>query len=226
MKRPDIFPFIIRGYNGWEMTEQALRMTNERKSPVTVVKLGGSLAPRIAEIVPVLQSAHCSLLIVPGGGAFADAVRRSGVDTDAAHWMACAAMDQYGWTLAAQGIKTTSMIAQPKGTCVLLPYCALRRYDPLPHSWDVTSDTIAAWVAGRLGGDLLVLKSVDGIETAGKLLHTIEKNVATDVVDPCFIPYVLEHRIRAFILNGTDTVRIGRWLRGEQVPGTGIGTTF
>jgi len=208
------------------MTGQTQHRSNEDRATVTVVKLGGSLAPRIAEIIPVLKAAHRLLLIVPGGGIFADAVRQSGVDADAAHWMACAAMDQYGWTLAAQGIETTSKIARPKDTCVLLPYCALRRYDPLPHSWDITSDTIAAWVAGRIGGDLLVLKSVDGIETVGKLLACIEKPLKTDVVDPCFIPYVLEHRIRVFILNGTDTARIGRWLRGEQVPGTGIGTTF
>jgi 5-(aminomethyl)-3-furanmethanol phosphate kinase len=210
------------------MTAQARHGKNEATSPVTVVKLGGSLAPHIREIIPVLQSARRPLLIVPGGGIFADAVRQSGAatDADAAHWMACAAMDQYGWTLAAQGIETTSKIARPKDTCVLLPYCALRRYDPLPHSWDVTSDTIAAWVADRIGGDLLVLKSVDGIDAAGKLLAQIEKPVATNVVDPCFLPYVLEHRIRTFILNGTDTARIGRWLRGEQVSGTGIGTTF
>lgn len=208
------------------MTGRVQDRQDKKRVSVTVVKLGGSLAPRIAEIIPVLQAAHRPLLIVPGGGVFADAVRQSEVDADAAHWMACAAMDQYGWTLAAQGIGTTTKFAHPKNTCVLLPYCALRRYDPLPHSWNITSDTIAAWVADRIGGDLLVLKSVDGIETAGKLLARIENPVATDVVDPCFLPYVLEHRIRTFILNGTDTARIGRWLRGEQVPGTGIGTTF
>ncbi|MFA7695177.1 MAG: uridylate kinase [Methanoregula sp.] len=210
------------------MTVQAKYRPDKKQSPVTVVKLGGSLAPYIAEIIPVLRSAHRSLLIVPGGGAFADAVRQSGADTgaDAAHWMACAAMDQFGWTLAAQGIETTTRIARPRVTCVLLPYCALRRYDPLPHSWDVTSDTIAAWVAGRLGADLLVLKSVDGIEIAGKLVARIEKPGPTDVVDPCFIPYILEHQIWTFIINGSDTARLGRWLRGEQVRGTGIGTTF
>jgi aspartokinase-like uncharacterized kinase len=208
------------------MTGQTQHRQDENQASVTIVKLGGSLAPRIAEIIPVLKAAHRPLLIVPGGGVFADAVRQSKADADVAHWMACAAMDQYGWTLAAQGIETTSKIARPKDTCVLLPYCALRQYDPLPHSWDITSDTIAAWVAGRIGGDLLVLKSVDGIENVGKLAARIEKPLKTDVVDPCFLPYVLEHRIRTFILNGTDTTRIGRWLRGEQVPGTGIGTTF
>jgi aspartokinase-like uncharacterized kinase len=210
------------------MTVQARHRKNVNKSPVTVVKLGGSLAPHIGEIIPALQSAHRPLLIIPGGGVFANAVRQSGAatDADAAHWMACAAMDQYGWTLAAQGIGTTTRIARPRDTCVLLPYCALRRYDPLPHSWDITSDTIAAWVAGMLGGDLLVLKSVEGIVAEGKLLARIEKPVATDVVDPCFLPYVLQHQIRAFILNGTYTPRISRWLSGEQVCGTGIGTTF
>jgi hypothetical protein len=208
------------------MTGQVHQKSDGKKDPVTVVKLGGSLAPHIAEIIPILRSAHRPLLIVPGGGVFADAVRQSGVDADAAHWMACAAMDQYGWTLAAQGMGTTTKIARPGQPCVLLPYCALRRYDPLPHSWDVTSDTIAAWVAARLGGDLLVLKSADGIETAGRLLARVEKPVATDVVDPCFIPFVLEHRIKAFIINGTDTARIRRWLRGALVRGTGIGTTF
>jgi len=210
------------------MTVQAQHGKDDKKSPVTVVKLGGSLAPYIGEIIPALQSAHRPLLIVPGGGIFADAVRQSGAATnaDAAHWMACAAMDQYGWILATQGIETTTKIACPRDTSVLLPYCALRRYDPLPHSWDITSDTIAAWVAGRLGGDLLVLKSVDGIKVTGKPLTHVKKTVATDVVDPCFIPYVLEHRIRVFILNGTDTARLCRWLRGERVRGTNIGTTF
>jgi len=207
---------------------QAQHGKNEKSLPVTVVKVGGSLAPHAGKIIPALRSASRPLLIVPGGGAFADAVRQSvaGTDADAAHWMACAAMDQYGWTLAAMGMGTTTRIACPRYPCILLPYCALHRYDPLPHSWDVTSDTIAAWVAGRLGGDLLVLKSVDGIEAAGKFLTRIEKPVATDVVDPGFIPYVLEHRIGTFILNGTDTTGICRWLRGEQVRGTCIGTTF
>ena len=208
------------------MRSQSTRGTQADSASLTVVKLGGSLADHAGEIIPVLRAARRPLLIVPGGGAFADAVRQSGADGDAAHWMACAAMDQYGWLLAAQGIRTTKRIAHLKIPRLLLPYCALRRYDPLPHSWDVTSDTIAAWVAGRLDGDLLVLKSVDGITRSGKLVPRIERPMETEIVDPLFIPYVLEHRIRTFILNGTDPARIERWLCEDRVPGTGIGTTF
>ena len=34
--------------------------------------------------------------------------------------------------------------------------------DPLPHSWDVTSDSIAAWVSGALGADRLILVKPPG----------------------------------------------------------------
>ncbi len=40
---------------------------------------------------------------------------------------------------------------------VLAPYRWLRARDPLPHSWDVTSDSIAAWVAAELEARRLVL---------------------------------------------------------------------
>jgi dihydroneopterin aldolase len=40
---------------------------------------------------------------------------------------------------------------------ILAPSDWLRGADPLPHSWDVTSDSIAAWVAGEVGAERLVL---------------------------------------------------------------------
>jgi aspartokinase-like uncharacterized kinase len=40
---------------------------------------------------------------------------------------------------------------------VLAPYAWLRRADPLPHSWEVTSDSIAAWIARAIAASRLVL---------------------------------------------------------------------
>jgi aspartokinase-like uncharacterized kinase len=40
---------------------------------------------------------------------------------------------------------------------ILAPYRWLRRADPVSHSWDATSDSIAAWVAIALGATHLVL---------------------------------------------------------------------
>jgi aspartokinase-like uncharacterized kinase len=56
---------------------------------------------------------------------------------------------------------------------VLAPYQWLREADPLPHSWDVTSDSISAWVAGQIGASRLVL--VKPPSASGP-----------DIVDRCF----------------------------------------
>jgi 5-(aminomethyl)-3-furanmethanol phosphate kinase len=192
-----------------------------------VVKVGGSLFPKITELVPILQSSRTPLLIVPGGGPFADTVRSAEVkDDSAAHWMAIAAMEQYGLYLSSHGIKTTNLLAIPETTKVLLPYCTLREMDPLPHSWDITSDTIAAWVAGYLHLDLLVLKSVDGILVEGVLLDCVHNPVDTETVDPSFISYVISKKIRTTVMNGTITDRVAKYLEGGPVPCTRIGTTF
>jgi dihydroneopterin aldolase len=45
---------------------------------------------------------------------------------------------------------------------VLAPSRWLRDADPLPHTWDVTSDSIAAWVAGAVGAAQLILVKPPG----------------------------------------------------------------
>lgn len=152
-----------------------------------VVKVGGSLAKSaLAEGAPVegtpLVDAVCATLgrlasragavVVPGGGPFADAVREAdqqlGLDPTTAHRMALLAMDQYGWLLAdrigrwgrARTVPATSAVvaALERGEVpILLPAAWLDAVDPLPHSWDVTGDSIAAWIAGECGAARLVL---------------------------------------------------------------------
>jgi aspartokinase-like uncharacterized kinase len=191
-----------------------------------VVKIGGSLYNRVPDLVPVLLASDRPLFIVPGGGLFADAVRKSKVDDDSAHWMAIASMDQYGWFIASQGMKTTALLQVPDRQIVFLPYCCMRQHDPLPHSWDVTSDSIAAWVADFLGLDLLLLKSVDGILENGSLMKQVKIPVKTEVVDPFFIPFILEKTIKTTIINGSRIDRVEKFLKGKIVSGSRIGTTF
>ncbi|MDP3395781.1 MAG: uridylate kinase [Methanoregula sp.] len=191
-----------------------------------VVKLGGSLHQQIPEIVPVLCKSGRPLLVVPGGGLFADAVRQEQVEGNAAHWMAIAAMEQYAWVIASHGMKTTDILAAPETTAVFLPYISMRQHDPLPHSWDVTSDTIAAWIAAELGTELLVLKSVDGISFEGIHQERVTIPIKNDVVDPFFIPFVLKHRMKTTIINGKLGGSIEKFLNGEAILCTKIGTTF
>jgi aspartokinase-like uncharacterized kinase len=109
------------------------------------------------------------IVIVPGGGPFAEAVREfdrlQGLSASAAHWMALRAMDQYAHVLADRmpGAvllddpgSVSELLAQGK-VAVLAPARWMRSADVLPHSWDVTSDSIAAFIAGALGASGLIL---------------------------------------------------------------------
>ena len=84
-------------------------MTAGSNTGLSVVKIGGALTQVPAELDRVCRAvssaaAHHRLLVVPGGGPFADAVRSVQVNlslsNDAAHWMAILAMDQYALLLA------------------------------------------------------------------------------------------------------------------------------
>jgi len=187
-----------------------------------VVKVGGSLFSEAGRIVGRLEESGQRLLVVPGGGPFARLVRSLHLPDDPAHWMAILAMDQFGWYLAAGGHPVTHELALPQGLEILLPYRVMRERDPLPHTWDVTSDTIAAWVASELGLDLLILKSVDGITRDGHLVSRIAEPLASGEVDPCLISFALARRVRTTVLNGRAGGRIGDFLEGREVPGTVI----
>src|SRR5438874_12170688 len=90
--------------------------------------------------------------------------------------MAVLAMDQYAHLIAGKLPDAVivaeareiadALSARPVGRVpVLAPYRWLRETDPLPHSWDVTSDSIAAWVAGRVGARRLVLVKPPGLRS-------------------------------------------------------------
>lgn len=167
-----------------------------------VIKVGGNLArdPHLARCLRPLGElrARHRVLIVPGGGAFADLVRaesaRHGLPESTGHWMGVLAMEQYGHLLA--GLLPGSVLARtPEEIAaaldegklpVLAPYRWLREEDPLPHSWAVTSDSIAAWAAGRLGaGRLILVKRREG-ETAvdGYFETALPEGLEWEVVVP------------------------------------------
>jgi aspartokinase-like uncharacterized kinase len=147
---------------------------------LTVVKVGGSVcrepSMRRAALAAVERlSAARRLLVVPGGGAFADEVRAAQdarkFSDDIAHWLAILAMDRLARVIAgeldrAQLVNLRSEVApvlDAGKVPVLAPHAWMRAADPLPHSWDITSDSIAAYLAGALEADeLILLKPVDG----------------------------------------------------------------
>lgn len=144
-----------------------------------VVKVGGGLLASEDALSQVLVAVTRAggqrpVLVVPGGGPFADAVRevdaRMGLSARAAHWMAILAMDQYAWLLhdrlpgsrLARTARAARTAVRTSGVTVLAPFAWLRAADPLPHGWDVTSDSLAAWMTGALGVGQLVLVKPPG----------------------------------------------------------------
>jgi aspartokinase-like uncharacterized kinase len=170
--------------------------------PDLVIKIGGGLLTAVADLDGAIRgveslSRSCRVLVVPGGGPFADAVRdvdrRVELSDDAAHWMAVLAMDQYAHLLASRRAALTvvwslaeAVVVREAGQVpVLAPFRWLREEDPLPHSWDVTSDSIAAWIAGAAGARALLLvkpRGATGSLVDGYFDRACSRRLATTVV--------------------------------------------
>jgi aspartokinase-like uncharacterized kinase len=145
--------------------------------PPLVVKVGGGLLTShgldglrqaCAEAFELSRSRP--VLVVPGGGPFADAVR--GVDAQVrlpaatAHALALRAMDQLGLLLRSllPAAETLDHLAPPRMVAVLAAAAAFADQPDVPESWAVTSDSLAVLAAGAIGADEAhLLKPVAGI---------------------------------------------------------------
>jgi 5-(aminomethyl)-3-furanmethanol phosphate kinase len=138
---------------------------------LTVVKLGGShaLSPLLPGWLAAIRRSAEPVLVVPGGGPFADAVRTAqpamGFDDETAHDMALMAMAQYGRALAgladgfvyADTVDAVTEAITHRDVPVWSPWPMLRAHPDIPRSWDVTSDSLAVWLATTLGAGRVVL---------------------------------------------------------------------
>ncbi len=209
--------------------------------PAAVVKVGGSLGARprtlrrLMSTLAALARRH-ALVVVPGGGPFADQVRRAdrrfALGDSPAHWMAILAMDQYAYLLAS--LPKGAVIARGPASVaagrlnVLAPSAWLARRDPLPHSWQVTSDSIAAWVARELGARMLVLvKDVDGAfdrDPKGRAGSRLQRRVARErlggVVDSHFSRVL--GRTPCWIVNGARPSRLAALITAGRAHGTEV----
>jgi aspartokinase-like uncharacterized kinase len=213
---------------------------------VSVVKVGGSLAinpqklKQLCSKLGQLSEKH-ELVVVPGGGEFADTVRvvdkRFVLSAAVSHRMAILGMDQYGFLLSdliTNGVTVHTMektrIALKAGQLpIFLPSQIMFTEDPLENSWDVTSDSIAACVAHRLQADnLLLVTDIDGVYEAdpkkhpeAKLLSKIavrellEQPTRTSVDK--YLPKLLANsKVECYVVNGLFPSRIDAILCGQE----------
>ena len=162
-----------------------------------VLKLGGSLlsSPALMQCLQLAsQKGQGQLVIVPGGGVFADQVRLTQkqwqYDDKAAHYMAILAMQQMA--LLFQGLcadlvlvdKVAAIVPtlQQQKIVVWSPLATELDAAGIPATWDVTSDTLAAWLAIQLSAVRLIL--VKSAQIPGNA--TLEQLSTLGVIDKAF----------------------------------------
>jgi aspartokinase-like uncharacterized kinase len=153
----------------------------DASQPPLIVKVGGSLydlpdlGPRLRGWLAGLGTRH--ILLVPGGGAAADLVRKldsvHGLGEEAAHWLALRSLSLTAHFLA--GLVPGAAVVPHPGDCqavwaecrpAVLDSHAFALADEgqpgsLPHAWSVTSDSLAARAAHVAEARcLILLKSI------------------------------------------------------------------
>jgi aspartokinase-like uncharacterized kinase len=198
-----------------------------------IVKLGGSLAHdarlrRWLEMLAELGGGR--VLVVPGGAAFADAVRIAQAhwrfDDLTAHNMAVLAMAQTAHLLHAleprlvlasdeADIRRTLHTGQ---TALWMPLMLLRDAPDLLTSWEVTSDSLSLWIARRLNAERLVV--VKACEVRGNLTLSELRSIGT--VDARFDQWARDAAFPIEVVECDDMPRVrNALLGGSPFAGTG-----
>lgn len=173
-----------------------------------VVKLGGSLAnsEELPHWLDVIATAGAGkVVVVPGGGPWADEVReaqkREGFDDRVAHRKALRAMEQYGRIFAAtrpgffpaHSVVAIHEVLKKMQVPVWMPYEMIVADPLILENWDVTSDSLGAWLTDKLDASaLLLVKSVAMDEPQ----PNIEEMARRGWVDSCFPQFASNARVQ------------------------------
>lgn len=170
---------------------------------ITVVKVGGSLLPwvefpgRLRAYLDSMNTQRQVLLV--GGGKPADFIREldstHGIGEKRSHRLALRSLDLTAYVVN-DLVKGLAVVEQPGAFAEvwengLIPILAPRwlmenldgqSQDPLPETWTVTSDSIAARIASLVGAKALSLLKSTGLD--GKISR--RKAADAGIVDPAF----------------------------------------
>lgn len=158
-----------------------------------VVKLGGSLITNaeILNCMHILSSWPGQIIIVSGGGVFADTVRSSQAqwqfNDSIAHRMAILAMQQtalliHGLMPEASLLTSFSQLNKTEALRIWSPNVAELDQAGIPHSWDISSDSLAACLANIWNADSLILVKSAPIEES----MTLQQQQLLGIVDAGF----------------------------------------
>jgi dihydroneopterin aldolase len=201
-----------------------------------VAKLGGSTTDDDAfrGWADAFDKSSVPLIVVPGGGPFADAIRdqqpRLAFSDAAAHAMAILAMEQFGHVLldhrpsmkAARSDDEIRLAIGEGRSAVWMPSAMTLSAPEIARSWDITSDSLAAWLAMRLHATaLLLVKQTDDFSAADSPASL----AARGIVDPAF-PALLAHATPLYLAGPGHLTQAGDYLARGELPGLRIGAAM
>ncbi|QSN63202.1 aspartate kinase [Caballeronia sp. M1242] len=180
-----------------------------------VIKIGGSLShdPVLREwLTRLWELGGGRVVIVPGGGDFADAVRQYQrewrFDDLAAHNMCLLAMTQYA--ILMQGVLPELVLASNEErirralrdgqVAVWVPTDLMRTTPDSMTNWDTTSDSLAAWLSTTLNAERLMIVKSCAIEAHAPL----EALAASGIIDRRFPAYVKDANYLVEVFSKSD----------------------
>ena len=180
-----------------------------------VIKLGGSLIKnsQITHCLSILQKWPGQTIIVPGGGGFADSVRNCQADwhfdDSIAHRMAILAMQQSALLIHSLSpefelLDSVNKLELITTSCIWSPQCRDLDHAGIPHSWDISSDSLAAWFARLWQADLLILvKSAEFDRSA-----SITELQTLGIVDAGFHQFVEQDKLQINIIHHAELANL------------------
>lgn len=180
-----------------------------------VIKLGGSLlgSDELRHWLRlVAQYGDGRVIIVPGGGVFADVVRdiyqQMPMTESCAHALAISAMNQFGTLLIDQipalvpahsELEIAERSWQHRGIVWMPSKMVMAEGDDIPHSWDVTSDSLALWLANKISAEHLIL-----VKSAPPANASLQDMIVQGVIDPAFSQFSVDSQVKSWVVNKTD----------------------
>lgn len=192
------------------------------------IKLGGSLynSRYLVECMEdIRQCSQQNVVIIPGGGPFADQVRladeKYSIHSPHSHHMAILAMQQFGYLLAsicpdfvlANSKEKITQAWNVSKTVIWEPYEMVRDQCTLEKTWDVTSDSLAAWLASILGiRNMLLIKSSKTVLETSELTELVR----TECVDAHYPGLAKKYLINTHFLHKSKTKNLSQLLNSSK----------
>jgi 5-(aminomethyl)-3-furanmethanol phosphate kinase len=193
---------------------------------ISVIKLGGSLStdPMLKLWLDMLvEHGSGKVVIVPGGGPYAEAVRQAQghwhFNDSVAHPMALLAMEQYGLQLQginpalaiADSIATIERALREKKVAIWLPSAMALAAPEISTTWDVTSDSLAAWLAKMIHAERLILVKSCSVKAEDSVAELARQGI----VDASFEMLIRGVEFKIDVVNKTDVEAVKNGLAGS-----------